>query len=66
MSIKGRVAIITGAGRGVVRTTALRFARKGARVVLFSRKPAPLDDVAAEFARQGYSTENNVASYRGE
>jgi NAD(P)-dependent dehydrogenase (short-subunit alcohol dehydrogenase family) len=54
MSIKDRVAIITGAGRGVGRATALRFAREGARVVLFSRTPAPLDDVASEIARQGY------------
>jgi NAD(P)-dependent dehydrogenase (short-subunit alcohol dehydrogenase family) len=54
MSIRDQVAIITGAGRGVGRATALRFAREGARVVLFSRTPAPLDDVAAEIARQGY------------
>lgn len=54
MSIKDRVAIITGAGRGVGRATALRFAREGARVVLFSRTPAPLDEVAAEIAREGY------------
>jgi NAD(P)-dependent dehydrogenase (short-subunit alcohol dehydrogenase family) len=54
MSIKDQVAIITGAGRGVGRATALRFAREGARVVLFSRTPAPLENVAAEIARQGY------------
>jgi NAD(P)-dependent dehydrogenase (short-subunit alcohol dehydrogenase family) len=54
MSIKDRVAIITGAGRGVGRATALRFARKGARVALFSRTPAPLDEVAAEIIREGY------------
>jgi NAD(P)-dependent dehydrogenase (short-subunit alcohol dehydrogenase family) len=54
MSIKDKVAIITGAGRGVGRATALRFAREGARVVLFSRTSAPLDDLAAEIARQGY------------
>ena len=54
MSIKDQVAIITGAGRGVGRAAALRFAREGARVVLFSRTPAPLDDVVAEIARQGY------------
>ncbi len=54
MSIKDQVAIITGAGRGVGRATALRFAREGARVVLFSRTPAALDGVAAEIARQGY------------
>ena len=54
MSIKDRVAIITGAGRGVGRATALRFAREGARVVLFRRTPAPLDDIAAEIAGEGY------------
>ncbi|HEX6108590.1 MAG TPA: SDR family oxidoreductase [Ktedonobacteraceae bacterium] len=54
MSIKDHVAIITGAGRGVGRATALRFAREGARVVLFSRTPAPLDDIASEIAREGY------------
>ena len=54
MSIKDRVAIITGAGHGIGRATALRFARKGARVVLFSRTPAPLHDVAAEITHEGY------------
>ncbi len=54
MSIKDKVAIVTGAGRGVGRATALCFAREGARVVLFSRTSAPLDDVASEIAGQGY------------
>ncbi|HXX79292.1 MAG TPA: SDR family NAD(P)-dependent oxidoreductase [Ktedonobacteraceae bacterium] len=54
MSIKDLVAIVTGAGRGVGRATALRFAREGARVVLFSRTPALLDDVASEIASHGY------------
>lgn len=53
MSIKDQIVIITGAGRGVGRATALRFAREGARVVLFSRTSAPLDDVATEIAREG-------------
>jgi NAD(P)-dependent dehydrogenase (short-subunit alcohol dehydrogenase family) len=64
MSIKDRVAIITGAGRGVGRATALRFARKGARVVLFSRTPAPLYDVATEITLGGYpvlSVEGDVS-----
>ena len=55
MSIKDRVAIITGAGRGVGRATALRFAREGARIVLFSRTPAALDEVASEITREGYA-----------
>jgi NAD(P)-dependent dehydrogenase (short-subunit alcohol dehydrogenase family) len=55
MSINGRIAIITGAGRGIGRATALRFAREGARVVLFSRTAAALDEVAAEIAREGHA-----------
>jgi NAD(P)-dependent dehydrogenase (short-subunit alcohol dehydrogenase family) len=54
MSIQGRIAIITGAGRGIGRATALRFAREGARVVLFSRSPAHLDETATEIARAGF------------
>ena len=53
MSIKNRVAIITGAGRGVGRATAQLFAREGARVVLFSRTRAHLDETVAEIARVG-------------
>src|ERR1700730_11772110 len=54
MSIKDRIAIITGAGRGIGRGTALRFAREGAQVVLFSRTAASLDEVAAEISREGH------------
>lgn len=53
MSIRDRVAIITGAGRGVGRATARRFAREGARVVLFSRTPGPLDETATDIAHEG-------------
>ena len=53
MSINNRVAIITGAGRGVGRATAQLFAREGARVVLFSRTQAHLEETAAEIARAG-------------
>jgi len=53
MSISDQVAIITGAGRGVGKATARRFAREGARVVLFSRTPGPLNETAAGIAREG-------------
>lgn len=53
MSIQNRIAIITGAGRGIGRATAQRFAQAGAQVVLFSRTPAPLHEVAAEIAQKG-------------
>ncbi len=37
--LKGRVALITGSGQGIVRAIALTMAREGARVVTNSRKP---------------------------
>jgi len=53
MSIRDHVAIITGAGRGVGKATARRFAREGARVVLFSRTPGPLDETTTDIAHEG-------------
>jgi len=54
MSIKDRIAIITGAGHGVGRATAIRFAREGAHVVLFSRTLTNLDEVAVQITAEGY------------
>ena len=55
MSMQDRVAIITGAGRGIGRATAHRFAREGARVVLFSRTHATLAEAASRIVQQGYT-----------
>jgi NAD(P)-dependent dehydrogenase (short-subunit alcohol dehydrogenase family) len=41
------VAIVTGAGRGIGRATAVELAGRGYRVVLVGRNRAPLDDVSA-------------------
>ena len=55
MSMQNRIIIITGAGRGIGRAAALRFAREGARVVLFSRTAATLEQVAHEIESEGHS-----------
>ncbi len=53
MSLRDRVTIITGAGRGIGRATARRFAHEGAQVVLFSRTSSHLDEVASEITHEG-------------
>jgi len=52
-SLKDKVAIITGASRGIGEAIAKTFAQYGAKVVLASRKQESLDKVAAEIKGSG-------------
>lgn len=52
-SLEGKVALITGASRGIGRAAALAFAEAGAVVALTSRKQEDLDNVAEEIRVQG-------------
>jgi NAD(P)-dependent dehydrogenase (short-subunit alcohol dehydrogenase family) len=51
--LAGRVAVVTGGGRGIGRAIALRYAREGATVVLSSRTQSDLDAVVAQIGDEG-------------
>ena len=52
-SMKDKVAIVTGASRGIGESIAKTFAENGAKVVLASRKQESLDAVAASIKESG-------------
>ena len=53
MRIRNSVVVITGASSGIGRATALRFAAKGARLVLAARGAESLEEVARECRKRG-------------
>jgi NAD(P)-dependent dehydrogenase (short-subunit alcohol dehydrogenase family) len=54
-SLEGKVAVITGASRGIGRSIALRFSRAGASVIISSRKLENIEPVASEIQAAGGS-----------
>ncbi len=63
--LKGRVALITGASRGIGEATARLLAEQGAHVVLSSRKQADLDAVAASIIADGGEA-SAIAAHQGD
>jgi len=51
--LDGKIALVTGAGRGIGRAIALAVANAGAEVILNSRTPAELEAVAGEISGHG-------------
>jgi 2-hydroxycyclohexanecarboxyl-CoA dehydrogenase len=52
-SLEGKVAIVTGAGRGIGRAIALAYGREGAKVVAASRTASTVEAVAEEVRAAG-------------
>jgi len=53
MRLEGKVAIITGGGKGIGRAISLAFAREGANVVVAARTESALKEVASEIEAIG-------------
>ena len=60
-SLKGKVALVTGAGKGIGRAVALALAAEGVHVGLLARTDSDLQTLAAEIAPHGVKTASVVA-----
>ena len=58
--LKDKVMLITGSGKGIGRGIALAAAQMGAKVILNSRTPSDLEEVAGEIRADGGEAESVV------
>jgi 3-oxoacyl-[acyl-carrier protein] reductase len=64
IDLRGKVAIVTGAGRGIGREIAETLAREGVATVVTDVRQELLEDVAAEFRRRGWQGRQHVCDVR--
>jgi 3-oxoacyl-[acyl-carrier protein] reductase len=64
IDLRGKVVIVTGAGRGIGREIAGTLAREGATTVVTDVRQDLLDDVAAEFRREGWVGRQQICDVR--
>ncbi len=60
-SLAGRIALVTGAGKGIGKAVALALAKEGVHVGLMSRTEKDLQDLAAEIRSLGVNTQIAIA-----
>jgi 3-oxoacyl-[acyl-carrier protein] reductase len=53
MKLKDKVALITGAGRGIGKAVALAYAREGAKLAICARTGSEIEETAREFEAAG-------------
>lgn len=64
MKLAGKVAIITGAGRGIGQATSLKFAEEGAKVVVCDVSPEWIEDTVEQITTMGGEAMGSVADVR--
>jgi 3-oxoacyl-[acyl-carrier protein] reductase len=62
VELKSRVAVVTGAARGIGRAIALRFAQQGAHIALVDLDPAALEETRQQCAAHGVNARAYTAS----
>jgi len=60
MRLENKIAIITGGGTGIGLASAELFAREGAQVVLFGRRPEPLEAAARKIGAAASSVSGDI------
>jgi NAD(P)-dependent dehydrogenase (short-subunit alcohol dehydrogenase family) len=60
MSFLGKVAIVTGAGSGIGRATAILFSQRGIKVVLVGRRLDPLNGTLSQLRERGLVVQADV------
>ena len=63
--LNNKVAIITGASKGIGKAIAHSFGQQGAKVIVVSRKADAVNETAAEFRKEGIDA-TGIAAHMGD
>ena len=66
MDVRGKTILVTGAGRGIGRSLALHFARKGAHLALLDTNPADMEETRSQCTQPGVVARSYVTDAANE